>query len=117
MGFDVTDALLMTVGGVGMAFLVLILLTVLTAVMGRVARWSPLATSRPRPVAPETEVPEPEDLEMAAIIAVSVVSARLSQRRPITGGRSPMATSTAANNWSAQGRRDIMASRSGRRPS
>ena len=114
MGFDVNNALVMTAGGAGMAFLVLVLLTLLTGVMGRALRWSVAEATRLGVEAPELDPPREDELEMAAMIAASIVSARRGHRGPTTGGRTPVSNSSTSRGWSAQGRRDIMAGRSGR---
>ena len=114
LDFDIGNALVMTAGGAGMAFLVLVLLTGLTAVMGLVLRWRVARATRLGVEAPELDPPREDELEMAAMIAASIVAARLGRRAPTTGGRPPTATSSASSRWVVQGRRDIMAGRTGR---
>ena len=114
LDFDVGKALVMTAGGAGLAFLVLVLLTGLTWAMGRLLRWRVARATRLGVDVPELDPPREDELEMAAMIAASIVAARLGRRAPTTGGRPPTAISSASSRWVVQGRRDIMTGRSGR---
>lgn len=114
LDFDIGKALVMTAGGAGLAFLVLVLLTGLTGAMGWVLRWRVARATRLGVEVPELDPPREDELEMAAMIAASIVAARLGRRAPTTGGRTPTAVSSSSNRWAVQGRRDIMAGRSGR---
>ena len=106
----------MTAGGAGLAFLVLVLLTGLTGAMGWVLRWRVRRATRLGVEAPELDPPREDELEMAAMIAASIVAARLGRRTPTTSGRTPTTAATASNSWAVQGRRDIMAGRTARMP-
>ncbi len=104
----------MTAGGAGLAFLVLVLLTGLTWVMGWVLRWRVARATRLGVEVPELDPPREDELEMAAMIAASIVAARLGRTAPTTGGRPPTTISSTSARWAVQGRRDIMAGRSSR---
>lgn len=114
--FDIGNALVMTAGGAGMAFLVLILLTGLTGAMGWLLHWRVRRATRLGEEVPELDPPREDELEMAAMIAASIVAARLGRRAPTTSGRPPTAASSASNSWAVQGRRDIMTGRTARLP-
>lgn len=114
LDFDISNALVVTAGGAGMAFLVLVLLTGLTGVMGWVLRWRVARATRLGMEGPELDPPREDELEMAAMIAASIVAARLGRHTPTTGGRPPTASTASSIGWAVQGRRDIMTGRSGR---
>ena len=111
---DIGNALVITAGGAGMAFLVLVLLTGLTGAMGRILHWRVARATRLGVEGPELDPPREDELEMAAMIAAAIVAARLDRRAPTTGGRPPTVSTAASIGWAVQGRRDIMAGRSGR---
>ena len=98
MDFDASEALVMTAGGLGMAFFVLILLMVFTSVMGRLLQTRSTGDSSPL---------EREDAQLAAATAVAVALAERRQQRALAAGQ-------ATSVWATRGRQEIMDSRSGR---
>ena len=104
--FDVSDALVMTAGGIGMAFLVLTLLTVLTSLMGWASQsWSRRASG-------ETSQEE-HQARLAAAIAASVAVATSQRGKLPAGGRVSVNRVETASLWAIHGRQDIMESRQG----
>ena len=102
---SIGDALFMTLGGLGMAFLVLFLLMIMITSMGwlsrRVSRESAASSS------------DDQGAAVAAAVAVSVaVAADQQAGRP--PGRHIVPPVAAASNWARRGRLDIMESRMGR---
>ena len=98
MDFDTSEALVMTAGGLGMAFFILVILMVFTSIMGR------LLQTRSNRVSDSIES---EDAQLAAATAVAVaLSEHQTPKKPIEG--------LAASPWASQGRQEIMAARLGR---
>ena len=102
--FDGTEALVMTGGGAGMAFLVLISLMLVTLITRRAV----VALSREATVAPDTET---DDRQMAAAIAVSLAMADQQKQRSVAVSSQG---EWAPGRWGSRGRQDIMDSRLGR---
>ena len=102
--FDGKEALTMTVGGAGMAFVVLILLATFVAIMGWVVRKRSAAQVQEEPAASQ-------QAELAAAIAVSVAIAADESQREVPRAGVQVAGMGRANGWAVRGRQDIMNSR------
>ena len=102
---SIGDALVMTLGGLGMAFLVLLLLMIMITAMG----WLSRRVCRESAVSPSDD----QGAALAAAVAVSVaVAADRQAGRPAV--RHIVPPIAAASNWARRGRLDIMESRIGR---
>lgn len=103
-GANLNEALLMTMGAFGMAFLVLVTLMVVTIVMGGIVK----VHSRKPSTKTSSEV---SGHAMAAAIAVSIATAGKKQMITQDASNNYVPTELESGNWRNRGRQEIMDSR------